>query len=51
VTNLSTGKMGVLLASELVSAGAKVTLVYGPGTVPPPSGAKVIPVRTTKRDV
>jgi len=48
ITNLSTGKTGVLLASELVSAGAKVTLVYGPGTVPPPSGAKVIPVKTSK---
>jgi len=48
VTNLSTGRMGVLLASELVSAGAKVTLVYGPGTASPPSGAKVIPVKTSK---
>jgi len=48
VTNLSSGKTGVLLASELVSAGAKVTLVYGPGTAVPPSGAKVIPVRTSK---
>ncbi|MFQ5573893.1 MAG: phosphopantothenoylcysteine decarboxylase, partial [Nitrosopumilaceae archaeon] len=48
VTNLSTGKMGVLLASELVSAGAKVTFVYGPGTAIPPKGAKVIPVKTTK---
>jgi len=48
VTNLSTGRTGVLLASELVSAGAKVTLVYGPGTAVPPSGAKVIPVKTTK---
>jgi len=48
ITNLSTGKTGVLLASELVSAGAKVTLVYGPGTAVPPSGAKVIPVKTTK---
>jgi len=48
ITNLSTGRMGVLLASELVSAGAKVTLVYGPGTVTPPSGAKVIPVKTSK---
>jgi len=48
VTNLSSGKTGVLLASELVSAGAKVTLVYGPGTAVPPSGAKVIPVKTTK---
>jgi len=48
VTNLSTGKTGVLLASELVSAGAKVTLVYGPGTAEPPKGAKVIPVKTAK---
>jgi len=48
VTNLSTGKTGVLLASELVSAGAKVTLVYGPGTATPPVGAKIIPVRTSK---
>jgi len=48
VTNLSTGRTGVLLASELVSAGAKVTLVYGPGTAVPPSGAKVIPVKTSK---
>lgn len=48
VTNLSSGKTGVLLASELVSAGAKVTLVYGPGTAKPPSGAKVIPVKTSQ---
>jgi len=48
ITNLSTGRTGVLLASELVSAGAKVTLVYGPGTATPPSGAKVIPVKTSK---
>lgn len=48
ISNLSSGKTGVFLASELVSAGAKVTLVYGPGTAEPPSGAKVIPVKTTK---
>lgn len=48
ITNLSSGRTGVFLASELVSAGAKVTLVYGPGTVPSPSGAKVIPVKTSK---
>ncbi len=48
ITNLSTGKTGVFLASELVSAGAKVTLVYGPGTATPPKGAKVIPVKTAK---
>ncbi|MFB5597561.1 MAG: bifunctional phosphopantothenoylcysteine decarboxylase/phosphopantothenate--cysteine ligase CoaBC, partial [Nitrosopumilaceae archaeon] len=49
ITNLSTGKTGVLLASELVSGGAKVTLVYGPGSEKPPKGAKVIPVKTTKQ--
>jgi len=48
ITNLSTGKTGVLLASELVSSGAKVTLVYGPGSAVPPSGARVIPVKTSK---
>jgi len=46
ITNHSTGKTGVLLASELVSAGAKVTLVYGPGIAEPPKGAKVIHVET-----
>lgn len=47
ITNQSTGKTGVLLASELVSAGAKVTLIYGPGTEVPQKGAKVIPVKTS----
>jgi len=46
ITNHSTGKTGVLLASELISAGAKVTLVYGPGITEPPKGAKIIPVET-----
>ncbi|HZS74602.1 MAG TPA: bifunctional phosphopantothenoylcysteine decarboxylase/phosphopantothenate--cysteine ligase CoaBC [Candidatus Nitrosotalea sp.] len=47
ITNQSTGKTGVLLASEFVSAGTKVTLIYGPGTEVPPKGAKVIPVETS----
>jgi len=46
ITNHSTGKTGVLLASELISAGAKVTLVYGPGITEPPKGARIIPVET-----
>jgi len=46
ITNHSTGKTGVLLASELISAGAKVTLVYGPGISEPPKGAKIIHVET-----
>lgn len=46
LTNQSSGKTGVLLASEMISAGAKVTLVYGTGTEAPPRGAKIIPVKT-----
>ncbi|MDH3676802.1 MAG: bifunctional phosphopantothenoylcysteine decarboxylase/phosphopantothenate--cysteine ligase CoaBC [Nitrosopumilus sp.] len=48
ITNQSSGKTGVLLASELVSAGSKVTLVYGPGIEKPPIGAKIIKVLTSK---
>lgn len=48
ITNQSSGKTGVLLASELISAGAKVTMIYGPGTEKPPNGAKVINVTSSK---
>lgn len=48
ITNQSTGRTGVLLASGLVSAGCKVTLIYGPGAEDPPKGAKTIPVMTIK---
>ncbi|WP_185736685.1 bifunctional phosphopantothenoylcysteine decarboxylase/phosphopantothenate--cysteine ligase CoaBC [Candidatus Nitrosopumilus sp. SW] len=48
ITNLSSGKTGVLLAAELISAGAKVTLIYGPGNEEPPKGAKIINVTTNK---
>lgn len=44
ITNQSSGKTGVSLASELISAGAKVTFVYGPGEEKPPKGAKIINV-------
>lgn len=47
ITNQSTGKTGVLLASEFVSSGSKVTLIYGPGTELPPKGAKIIRVETS----
>lgn len=46
ITNQSTGKTGVLLASQLISAGAMVTLVYGPGSEEPPKGAKIVRVKT-----
>jgi phosphopantothenoylcysteine decarboxylase / phosphopantothenate---cysteine ligase len=48
ITNQSSGKTGVLLASELVSAGAKITFIYGPGTELPPKGVKVIKVETSQ---
>jgi len=48
ITNFSSGKTGILLASELISAGAKVTLVYGPGKQTPTKGIKVINVTTSK---
>lgn len=46
ITNQSTGRTGVLLARELISAGAQVTLVYGPGAEEAPKGARVISVKT-----
>jgi phosphopantothenoylcysteine decarboxylase / phosphopantothenate---cysteine ligase len=48
ITNQSSGKTGVLLANEFVSAGAKVIFIYGPGTEPLPKGTKVVRVRTSK---
>jgi len=48
ITNQSSGKTGVLLANEFVSAGAKVTFIYGPGKELPPRGAKVVRVQTSK---
>ena len=48
ITNLSSGKTGVLLASELISAGSKVTMIYGPGNEKPPKSARVINIKTNK---
>lgn len=48
ITNQSSGKTGVSLASELISAGAKVTLIYGPGTQKPPKNARIINVSSSK---
>lgn len=47
ITNQSSGRTGVLLARELVSSGARVTFVYGPGTEPAPKGVKVVRVKTS----
>ena len=48
ITNHSSGKTGVSLASELVLAGARVTFVYGPGKEKPPKGAKIINVLSSR---
>ena len=48
ITNQSSGKTGVSLALELISAGAKVTFIYGPGREKPPKGAKIINVLSSK---
>lgn len=48
ITNPSSGKMGIALAQNALDRGAKVTLVYGSGTVKPPVQAKVIPILSTE---
>jgi phosphopantothenoylcysteine decarboxylase / phosphopantothenate---cysteine ligase len=49
VGNRSSGKMGMALAAEAVARGASVTLVLGPGTVPPPAGVEVVGVETAEQ--
>jgi len=46
IGNRSSGTMGVAVAAEAARRGADVTLVLGPGTVPPPVGADVVHVET-----
>jgi phosphopantothenoylcysteine decarboxylase/phosphopantothenate--cysteine ligase len=46
LTNLSSGKMGYAVARAAQEAGAQVTLVSGPVTLPTPAGVSRIDVRT-----
>ena len=46
LSNRSTGKMGYALARAARQRGAVVTLVTGPTAIPPPSGIKIVQVRT-----
>jgi phosphopantothenoylcysteine decarboxylase/phosphopantothenate--cysteine ligase len=48
VTNRSSGKMGFALAEAAVAAGARVRLICGRVSVPPPSGVDVAFVTTTE---
>ena len=46
ITNLSSGKMGYALARACIEAGAEVTMVSGPTSLPTPSGVSRIDVRS-----
>jgi len=46
LTNLSSGKMGYALAQACAEAGAKVTLVSGPTSLPTPAGARRIDTKS-----
>lgn len=46
LSNRSSGKMGYALAEEAAARGARVLLVSGPVSLPPPREATLIPVRT-----
>jgi phosphopantothenoylcysteine decarboxylase/phosphopantothenate--cysteine ligase len=48
LTNRSSGKMGVAVASRAAARGASVTLVAGPLKVLPPAGVRLISVRTAR---
>ena len=48
ITNHSSGKMGYALAKAALSRGAHVTLVSGPVSINPPSGADLISVNSAK---
>jgi phosphopantothenoylcysteine decarboxylase/phosphopantothenate--cysteine ligase len=47
LSNRSSGKMGVAIATAAWSRGADVTLIAGPLEVPVPVGVRVVPVVTT----
>jgi phosphopantothenoylcysteine decarboxylase/phosphopantothenate--cysteine ligase len=48
ITNKSSGKQGHAIAGALAREGAKVTLVSGPVTTPPPAGVQIVAVETAK---
>ncbi|MEQ1517901.1 MAG: bifunctional phosphopantothenoylcysteine decarboxylase/phosphopantothenate--cysteine ligase CoaBC [Usitatibacteraceae bacterium] len=49
ITNSSSGKMGYAIAQALLDAGAVVTLVSGPTSVPAPAVAKMVKIRTASQ--
>lgn len=49
ITNRSSGKTGYALAQAAREAGAKVTLVTGPTSLPCPAGVACVPVQTARQ--
>ena len=49
IANRSSGKQGHAIAEALAQAGADVTLVSGPVTLPDPAGVKVVHIRVEAR--
>ncbi len=48
ITNRSSGKMGYALAQAALNRGAEVTLIHGPTSLAPLTGARTIAVRTAE---
>jgi phosphopantothenoylcysteine decarboxylase/phosphopantothenate--cysteine ligase len=48
ITNLSSGKMGFAIARAAVEAGADVTLIAGPVSLPTPRGVKRVDVKSAQ---
>ena len=48
IANRSSGAQGSAIAAALAGLGAKVTLVTGPASVPPPQGVAVVRVETAR---
>ena len=49
LTNRSSGRQGYALAQAALDAGAEVTLIIAPVALPPPVGARLVPVETAKQ--
>jgi phosphopantothenoylcysteine decarboxylase / phosphopantothenate---cysteine ligase len=48
ITNRSSGRMGYAIAEAAIKRGARVTLISGPVSLPPPDGAKNLPVKSAE---
>lgn len=48
IANRSSGKMGYAVAQRAAARGARVVLISGPVSLPAPTGAKLVPVRTAR---